>query len=189
MYNEIILPNLNALSKSVKDACVLFALDHADPKMLDILRDHPCIPVTPLGRKLKKPNKLVHPGASSRLAALYADVDERFPYGDAASATGHHGCDTYARDDRLHVLKLLGMKTDALSWSELVERADSVAKMRDYELAVERAVALLAVLNDMLLSSHHHHNGMCVCVCVRVYCLFVCFLGHCVRIEKEKYPS
>ena len=118
VYNEIILPNLNSLSKNVKDACVLFALDHADPKMLDILRDHPCIPVTPLGRKLKKPNKLVHPGG--RLAALYADVDERFPYGSE---------DTYVREDRLQILKILGMKTDGLNWTELVERADSIAKI------------------------------------------------------------
>lgn len=142
VYNEIILPNLNSLSKNVKDACVLFALDHADPKMLDILRDHPCIPVTPLGRKLRKPNKLVHP--SSRLAALYSDVDERFPCGSE---------DTYVRDDRLQVLKILGMKSDGLTWSELVERADSIAKIREFDVALDRAVALLAVLNDMLSSS------------------------------------
>jgi len=111
--------------------------------MLDILRDHPCIPVTPLGRKLKKPNKLVHPGG--RLSALYADADERFPCGSE---------DTYVREDRLQILKILGMKTDGLTWNELVERADSVAKIRDYEVAVERAVALLGVLNEMLTSSN-----------------------------------
>lgn len=147
VYNEIILPNLNSLSKNVKDACVLFALDHADPKMLEILRDHPCIPVTPHARKLKKPNKLVHP--SGRLAALYSDADERFPCGSE---------DTYVRDDRLQILKILGMKTDGLTWTELVERADSIGKMREYEPAVERAVALLAVLNDMLTSSNNHQG-------------------------------
>jgi hypothetical protein len=36
VYNEIILPNLNSLNKAVKNAVVLFALDHADPKMLEI---------------------------------------------------------------------------------------------------------------------------------------------------------
>lgn len=143
VYNEIILPNLNSLSKNVKDACVLFALDHADPKMLEILRDHPCIPVTPFGRKLKKPNKLVHP--SGKIAALYSDSDERFPCGSE---------DTYVREDRLQILKILGMKADGLTWPELVERADSVAKLREYDVAVERAIAVLSVLNEMLNSSN-----------------------------------
>ncbi len=97
VYNEIILPNLNNLSKTVKDSVVLFALDHADPKMLEILRDHPCIPVSPFGRRLKKPNKLVHPGGKT--AALYSDSDERFPYGSE---------ETYLREDRLQILKILG---------------------------------------------------------------------------------
>lgn len=97
VYNEIILPNLNSLSKNVKDSVVLFALDHADPKMLEILRDHPCVPVSPFGRRLKKPNKLVHPGG--KIAPLYSDSDERFPCGAE---------ETYLRDDRLQVLKILG---------------------------------------------------------------------------------
>jgi len=97
VYNEIILPNLNNLSKNVKDSVVLFALDHADPKMLEILKDHPCVPVSPFGRRLKKPNKLVHPGGKT--APLYSDSDERFPCGSE---------ETYLRDDRLQILKILG---------------------------------------------------------------------------------
>jgi hypothetical protein len=139
VYNEIILPNLNSLSKNVKDSVVLFALDHADPKMLEILRDHPCIPVSPFGRRLKKPNKLLHP--MGKISALYSDTDERFPCGSE---------ETYMREDRLQILKILGMKSEHLSWPELVERADSVSKIREYETAVERAIALLNVLNEML---------------------------------------
>jgi hypothetical protein len=104
VYNEIILPNLNSLSKNVKDSVVLFALDHADPKMLEILRDHPCIPVSPFGRRLKKPNKLVHP--LGKISPLYSDSDERFPCGSK---------DTYIREDRLQILKILGMKCDYLN--------------------------------------------------------------------------
>jgi len=136
------LPNLNSLSKNVKDAVVLFALDHADPKMLEILRDHPCIPVSPFGRRLKKPNKLLHP--MGKISALYSDTDERFPCGSE---------ETYMREDRLQILKILGMKSDHLSWPELVERADSVSKIREYEAAVERSIALLNVLNEMLNAS------------------------------------
>ena len=139
VYNELILPNLNSLSKNVKDSVVLFALDHADAKMLEILRDHPCIPVTPSGRKLKKPNKLVHP--SGRVGPLYSEADERFPCGSE---------DTYIRDDRLQVLKILGMKCDQLSWSELVERAESINKVKEFEVAVERAVVVLSILNEMI---------------------------------------
>jgi hypothetical protein len=139
VYNEIILPNLNSLSKNVKDSVVLFALDHADPKMLEILRDHPCIPVSPFGRRLKKPNKLVHP--AGKLAPLYSDSDERFPCGSK---------DTYIREDRLQILKILGMKCDVLTWHELSERAESVSKIKEFDGAVERSIVILSVLNDML---------------------------------------
>lgn len=139
VYNEIILPNLNSLSKNVKDSVVLFALDHSDPKMLEILRDHPCIPVSPFGRRLKKPNKLIHP--TGKIAPLYSESDERFPCGSK---------DTYIRDDRLHILKILGMKCDHLSWQEIVERAESVSNIKEYDLAVERSIVILNVLNEML---------------------------------------
>ena len=96
-YNDLLLPNLNVLPKNVKDVLVLFALDHADALMLNILKQHCCIPCTPNGRILNKPSKLIHPHC--RLASLYSDIDSLFPYG---------GQDSYLRDDRLNVLKLLG---------------------------------------------------------------------------------
>ena len=96
-YNELLLPNLNVLPKNVKDILVLFALDHADALMLNILKQHCCIPCSPNGRILNKPSKLIHPHC--RLASLYSDIDSLFPYG---------GPDSYLREDRLNVLKLLG---------------------------------------------------------------------------------
>jgi hypothetical protein len=96
-YNDLLLPNLNVLPKNVKDTLVLFALDHADNTMLNILKQHCCIPCTPNGRTLNKPSKLIHPYC--RLASLYSDIDSLFPYG---------GQDSYLREDRLNVLKLLG---------------------------------------------------------------------------------
>ena len=144
VYNEIILPNLNTLSKNVKDSVVLFPLDHSDPKILEILRDHPCIPVSPFGRRLKKPNKLIHP--MGKIAALYSESDERFPCGSK---------DTYIRDDRLQILKILGMKSDYLSWQEIVERAESISKIKEYDLAVERSIVILNILNEML-----HDNNL-----------------------------
>jgi hypothetical protein len=65
--------------------------------MLNILKQHCCIPCTPNGRTLNKPSKLIHPYC--RLASLYSDIDSLFPYG---------GQDSYLREDRLNVLKLLG---------------------------------------------------------------------------------
>lgn len=100
-YNDLLLPNLNVLPKNVKDTLVLFALDHADALMLNILKQHCCIPCTPNGRTLNKPSKLIHPFC--RLAALYSDIDSLFPYG---------GQDSYLREDRLNVLKLLGKKME-----------------------------------------------------------------------------
>ena len=108
--------------------------------MLVILRDHPCIPVNLGGRIIsRKPNKLVHP--HGKLAPLYAESDGSFPSGTE---------ETYLRDDRLQILKILGMKCDQLNWSELVERADSVTKIRDYDIALERSTAVLQILNEML---------------------------------------
>jgi len=147
VYNEIILPNLNSLSKNVKDSVVLFALDHADPKMLEILRDHPCIPVLPYGRRLKKPNKLVHP--IGKIAPLYLDSDERFPCGSE---------ETYLREDRLQILKILGMRCDSLNWLELIERAESIAKIREYEIAIERSIVILNLLNEKLNNSNQPFN-------------------------------
>ncbi|CAF1138422.1 unnamed protein product [Adineta ricciae] len=144
-YNDLLLPNLNVLPKNVKDTLVLFALDNADNTMLNILKQHCCIPCTPNGRTLNKPSKLIHPYC--RLASLYSDIDSLFPYG---------GQDSYLREDRLNVLKLLGMKCDdnLVTWPELVERCESIQRMRDYDLAYERSVALLQILNDMLTMSN-----------------------------------
>ena len=40
------------------------------------------------------------------------------------------------------------------TWPELVERCESIQRMRDYDLAHERSLALLHILNDMLLISN-----------------------------------
>ncbi|CAF1525788.1 unnamed protein product, partial [Didymodactylos carnosus] len=148
IYNDLLLPNLNVLSKNIKDSLVLFAIDHSDTLMLNILKEHCCIPCTPNGRTLRKPSKLIHPHC--KLAQLYSDIDGLFPYG---------GQDSYLRDDRLNVLKLLGMKCDDnfVTWQELIERCQSIQRIRDYELAYERSIALLTILNDMLTM---YNNGV-----------------------------
>jgi hypothetical protein len=97
VYNEFLLPNLNNLNKATKDSMVLFAIDHADTKILEILKDHACIPVQPAGRTLRKPDKLVFP--MGKIAPLYSDTDACFPSGTD---------DTYLRSDRLQILKILG---------------------------------------------------------------------------------
>ncbi len=50
----------------------------------------------------------------------------------------------------------LGMKCDdnLVTWPELVERCESIQRMRDYDLAHERSLALLQILNDMLSISN-----------------------------------
>lgn len=92
--------------------------------------------------KAQKPNKLIHP--LGKISPLFSESDERFPSGSE---------ETYIRDDRLQILKILGMKCDSLSWTELVERAESVSKIPQYELAVERSIAILGLLNEMLNTS------------------------------------
>jgi hypothetical protein len=48
------------------------------------------------------------------------------------------------------------MKCDdnLVTWPELVERCESIQRMRDYDLAHERAISLLQILNDMLSMSN-----------------------------------
>lgn len=48
------------------------------------------------------------------------------------------------------------MKCDdnLLTWPELVERCESIQRIRDYDLAHERSLALLQILNDMLAISN-----------------------------------
>src|SRR5689334_15815713 len=48
------------------------------------------------------------------------------------------------------------MKCDdnLVTWPELVERCESIQRMRDYDLARERSLALLQILNDMLSMSN-----------------------------------
>ncbi len=50
----------------------------------------------------------------------------------------------------------VGMKCDdnLVTWPELVERCESIQRMRDYDLARERSLALLQILNDMLSMSN-----------------------------------
>ena len=48
------------------------------------------------------------------------------------------------------------MKCDdnLVTWPELVERCESIQRIRDYDLAHERSLALLQILNDMLTISN-----------------------------------
>lgn len=48
------------------------------------------------------------------------------------------------------------MKCDdnLVTWPELIERCESIQRMRDYDLAHERSLSLLQILNDMLSMSN-----------------------------------
>jgi hypothetical protein len=48
------------------------------------------------------------------------------------------------------------MKCDnnLVTWPELVERCESIQRMRDYDLTHERSLALFQILNDMLSISN-----------------------------------
>ncbi|KAL7674953.1 hypothetical protein ACOME3_001223 [Neoechinorhynchus agilis] len=119
LYEELILPNLQTFSRNIKDALVLLALDHCDVSMMNILREHSCIPVTPNGCRLRHPRDLIHP-RSPKLRSLYSEGDGVFPYGNK---------ETYLREDRLEVLRLLGMRMDQISWRDLVERSERICDL------------------------------------------------------------
>lgn len=42
------------------------------------------------------------------------------------------------------------MKCDLLTWQELIERAESITKIREYDIAIERSIVILSILNEKL---------------------------------------
>ncbi len=46
------------------------------------------------------------------------------------------------------------MKCDSLSWQELIERAESITKIREYDVAIERSIVILNILNEKLNTSN-----------------------------------
>ncbi len=140
-FRECFFKNISKLPASLRDILTLYALDDFSQDFRLLLKQYACIPVSPSGKTLKCPSQLVSP--DSEAASLFCPSDGRFPFGNEES---------YLYFQRLAKLKQLGMVSDDLPWSELVERAESIHKLNatDNHAALTRVKALLTFMDRKL---------------------------------------
>ena len=141
-YLEITFPHIDNLEADIRDTLIIFALMKNQSALDALLKCHHCIPATPNGTELSKPEDLVHPTALA--SKLYSPEDGRFPYGEA-----------FINGNVLGALQRLGLKVNEVTWFDLLERANSVQIIHevDPELGKKRLHNLLLFMDRKLLQS------------------------------------
>ena len=123
-FSDIFFPNIKRLSAAERDPLVMFALH--SKKVVSLLNQYPCVPVTPDGEILRTPQDMVHPGGV--VAKLYLPTDGRFPHGD-----------TFTGETCLRHLQELGMAFNEITWDNLIERLESVESVYREDVAEGRS--------------------------------------------------
>ena len=146
---EVFFPNIAGIPGNLRDPIVCHLIDEclrghssiqSDPlrSMYKTLLSHNrCIPCGPCASDLAFPEDLVDPGGSA--AILFTSDDKRFPVGKC-----------YHSKERLLMLQNLGMVTDVLDWSTLLERAKtipSLSERKNGKDAQKRVACLVKYLN------------------------------------------
>ncbi|PFX28348.1 sacsin-like [Stylophora pistillata] len=133
-FLELFFPKIGVVPPDLRDNLVLYAIDTQRKEFSDTIKAYACISVSPDRHKLKCPSQLIHPNRSA--AILFSPEDERFPE------------EAFRHPLHLHQLEQLGMLTDDLPWSELVERAESVLSLSQTcsKAALERVKLLIEFL-------------------------------------------
>ena len=141
-FREVLFPNLHILPENLRDVLILHALDDKSEEFHDLLRLHPCVPSSPTGNVLNTPSSFVHPYGEA--ASLFSSEDGRFPYGTKES---------YVHPQRLAKLVQLGMLSNDLPWSDLLERAEGIQKLNSLNNreALTRITALLSFMEKKLI--------------------------------------
>ena len=141
-FREVLFPNLHILPENLRDVLILHALDDKSEEFHDLLRLHPCVPSSPTGNVLNTPSSFVHPYGEA--ASLFSSEDGRFPYGTKES---------YVHPQRLAKLVQLGMLSNDLPWSDLLERAESIQKLNSLNNreALTRITVLLSFMEKKLI--------------------------------------
>ncbi|KAI0214724.1 Sacsin, partial [Lamellibrachia satsuma] len=119
-FSDIFFPNIQRFSAAERDPLVRFALQ--SKKVDSLLKQYPCVPVTPDGETLRTPQDMVHPGGI--VAKLYLPTDGRFPHGD-----------TFTGETCLRHLQELGMAFNEITWDNLIERLESVESVYQEDVA------------------------------------------------------
>ncbi|CAH1796047.1 unnamed protein product [Owenia fusiformis] len=138
-FREVFFPNILTIDSTIRDALMLNALKEDNDDLFALMKESPCIPVSPFGEVLKRPSELIHP-FSSKLSKLFSRDDGRFPCG-----TDY----TYLAPEILLKLESLGMKKGDLSWEETLVIAESIQNLPHQE-ACQKTSALISFLNKKL---------------------------------------
>ena len=122
---EVFFPNIMTMPDDLRDPIVCHLLDqclqgHSSPQSdhlltfyKSLLSTKRCIPCGPDEGDLASPKELISP--RSRAATLFSADEKRFPVGTR-----------YCTRERLLMLEKLGMASNLLDWTTLLERANSV---------------------------------------------------------------
>ncbi|XP_038054984.1 sacsin-like [Patiria miniata] len=144
--SEVFFPmlenNPQDIESNHRNRIVLYTLDLrlGERKLEDydkLLKATECIPTSPEGEDLARPQDLVNP--ESPVGTLYSKTDCRFPHGEL-----------YRKQERLLSLSQLGMASNDLSWEDICERAQSLSEGDNVD---QRCVTLLKLIDEKLRRS------------------------------------
>ena len=137
-FRNLFFPNILKVPFHLRDELVLYTLKQSTRDFDELLRKNACIPVSPSGKMLKCPGKLVNPNKEASF--LYSHSDSRFPCGKE---------DTFLNPQLLIRLEELGMRSSDLPWEDIAERSESIQRL-DSKAAVKRAKKLLEFIEKKI---------------------------------------
>ena len=149
---EVFFPNIFKIPANLRDPIVCHLIDQClrghsnlrpDPLRnlyISLLSKNRCIPCVQGEAELASPKELINPNGAA--ASLFTSDDKRFPVGKS-----------YCTEERLLILKTLGMVTDILDWDTLLERAKTIpalCRQKTEQDARGRVASFVKYMNNYL---------------------------------------
>ena len=137
---DVFFPNIDRLPGHLRDPVVCHVLDEylrGSLKYESLLRRIRCIPTSPVGCTLSRPEELVDP--IGPVSCLFLQEESIFPCGEG-----------FLKKERLAALKNLGMADAVLSWKGVCERATFIASLAydDISKATQMSRNLVTYLKE-----------------------------------------
>ena len=134
---KLFLPNIGTISSNIRDPIICYVLDcilSGRSEFAELLNAYQCITCSEDGKHLAKPSSLINP--KGPVACLFSSDDHRFPFGNC-----------FLKDNRMYALERLGMVNERISWTEICDRAKSVAVINQKK-GLERTRNLIKYLKE-----------------------------------------
>ncbi|XP_069137977.1 sacsin-like [Argopecten irradians] len=148
-YEDIFFPNIQNVEEKKRDALVMHILKTSCLFLQNLLKNHPCIPVSANG-KLRPPRELVRP--ETVLSKLFFDEDGRFPLDRN---------EPFSSEANLNALVELGMMDSTLPDEILLERAESISCLNEHKHATQRCRHLLAYISKHNVACKNIFDQLC----------------------------